>query len=435
MDLEVEDVELLVHIAAPATAAADERYRELARAYLDFVPSRATKLSELDDPAIASSIDVVEDSFIETEPPKENSIIRTPPADECLPAGGATPHHSTRAVPGCYPDPTPPGHVGGGVEGSSHSPGTVTPSSQGDVRDGESLIHEVPDSYVAGSPGFSQYLSPTRMLEHHLRRMREAGRAQKRPRPPEEAPERVSQGSADKSSARKSQKVARTHSQHAPRPPTSPPALPGGPLRRYRSDQGAQTIAEPTALPAPRSMSEPPTSSAPEILTSYKKKFGDLEIFPPEPPVSGASLDESSFLTPHLEKLGEEMALQRRYRPLFHPPPSAGGGDGSAHGTGRPRPLERGYWLLDMSAWDETDRWTAWALLHGWISGGGAGWGVWCRRDEHCVRIRTYCWASVAGHIYLLLQVVSRGRSKYVDMGWIGDDGRVRISVPQQRGV
>ncbi|CAI4216767.1 unnamed protein product [Parascedosporium putredinis] len=97
--------------------------------------------------------------------------------------------------------------------------------------------------------------------------------------------------------------------------------------------------------------------------------------------------------------------------------------------SGPHRPFERGYWLLDCSAWDPAARWRAWSFLAHWIRSGFAGWGVSCYRDEPLSWIRTYCWGSVAGHIYLLLYLVTVRRLKYMDMSWIGDDGVPKIFV------
>lgn len=485
MDRGEDDIELLVHITAAATTAADEDHRQLARAYADFVPSRTTKLREVEDGSVASSVDVVEDSF--EGPSKQNGPMQ-PRSAGCTPAAGGAPRHDedakhgSGAAVGLRSRPAPGMDVGEGVESSSYR--SVVPGSQAEEH--ESLIEEVPDSYP-NSVRLDPFVSPTRLLEHHLRRIKAASR------PPKRALEyEAGQGQADDIPA-VSQKTAKTRSQQTPRGPSSSPqngtpdlsaveavdiiassisppicgspvetehhiktvsallppvtssqgegsatepcestkntALPDASLRRHQSDHGAKTTTGPVPPSLARSMSEPSPRVSPEVLESYKKKFSALEVFPPEPPVSVDHLDESALLTPYLRKLAEALPLEQIYRPQFHPSNTSVSADNPG-----PRPLQRGYWLLDMSTWDESSRWTTWARLHDRISGGAAGWHVWCVRDEPCVRIRTYCWAALAGHVYLLLNEVSGGRVRCIDVAWVGDEGRPRISVPAAMG-
>lgn len=489
MDHPEGDVELLVHITAPATTASDEDYRQLARAAVNFVPSKTTKLSETEGSAVSSSADVVADSF--SEELKQDGTVQASPVKCTLPAGMAPrevgdTHPGSRVASDSDAGPAPGTIVGEVIEENSYR--GVVSGSQEDENSNDSIIEEVPDSYPVGDVTLDPFASPTRMLEHHLRRIKSAPRSPKRALDHEESQDRPD------NIAWSSQKAAKTRFQQTPRVPSSPaqdgtpdplpmiavdtntivdsapiyespvdagnrvetitstsqaPAtsirsgeskrethdttngktLPDAPLRRHQSDHGAKTDAHLTAPALPRSMSAPSETISPEVLESYKKRFSALEVFPPEPQASVDNLDESSFLTPHLRNLAKDVPLEKVYCPRFHP--SKAGGPAEKTDL---RPLQRGYWLLDMSTWDESSRWTAWSRLHGHISHGTAGWRVWCLRDEACVRIRTYCWASLAGHVYLLLNDASGGRVSCMDVNWIGDDGKPRISVPASTG-
>ena len=475
-----EDVELLVHITAPATTTSDEDYRQLARAYLSFDPSHTTALMDPEDSEIASSVEVVDDSFAE-DPSKPRGSVEAFSANKA-PRHGENSSSSRVFTPG----PNSASAAGGQVVRDTESGGSVIAGSQVEEPEDESLIEEVSDSCLTGSVTLDPFISPTRMLEHHLRRLRSSAQPPKRALeyerdedqldelagPPQKTAKTGSQRTPQKSSSLLQEPVldgmekitvdatisvdsvlvcdspnaagdpvetttvsagpamSRESEGPARAPPNSmqSPLFPDAPLRRHQSDHGTKTSIAPVAPLLIRSISAPSTAVSPEVLESYKKKFTALEVFPPEPPVSDSHLTESSFLAPRLKKLAEEAPLEQVYRPRFHSSKAGKFGDKSDL-----RPLQRGYWLLDMSTWDEPARWATWARLHECISEGVAGWRVWCLRDEACVRIRTYCFASLAGHVYLFLNEASGGRARYVDVEWIGD-GRPRISVPAAMG-
>ena len=478
MDSRGRDVELLVHITTPTTAASDDDHRALARAYMGFVPSRITKLSDPDDIGIASSVDVVEDSFVE-QPPKQGGFTQTPPVVEFTPDGRSPYRGGDDAEPGPNPDPVLGRHYGERECGSSD--GNVVSASQAEQRD--SIIDEVADSYPQASVSLDPFVSPTRILEHHLRRMRSGGQ-QKRLFDDDAGQEQAGEGGLPRKAARtQTQEVLQfpLQSLRSHEPDSSPPRdlyptvastsspicdspLAAGPfngatlastgatastrnenlvgditkgpalsepsLRRHQSDRGTRTAINPAGPPLTRSTSAPSAGPSPADLTSYKKKFSALEVHPPQPAVSVDHLDVSSLLTPRLKDLAGITPLEQVYHPQFHP--STGEGTSKEPDL---RPLQRGYWLLDLSTWDEHSRWATWARLHGYISRGDLGWGVWSCRDEPCVLVRMYCFASLAGHAYLLLNDASGGKLRGMEAKWIGDEGRPRITVPATEGV
>lgn len=472
-------MELLVHITAPTTAASDDDHRALARAYMGFVPSRTTRLSDPDDIWIESSADVVEDSFVE-QPPKQGGFIQTPPVEFATP-DGRTPHHGGHdAGLGPNSDSVLGGDSGEFLDGSSD--GNVVPASQAEQRD--SIIDEVADSYPHASVSLDSFVSPTRILEHHLRRIRSSGQQKRlfednaghgqagesglprkaartqtqevlqfplqslRSNEPDSSPPRdvypavastssppicdspLAAGPFNGTTSASTGAMASTRNGNPLGDTMKDPALSEPSFRRHQSDRGTRTATNPAAPPLTRSTSAPSAGPSPADLVSYKKKFSALEAHPPQPAVSVDHLSGSSLLTPRLKDLAEITPLEQVYHPKFHPST----GEGTLEESDL-RPLQRGYWLMDLSVWDEHSRWAMWARLHGYVSRGDLGWGVWSCRDEPCVSVRIYCFASLAGHVYLLLNDSSGGKLRGMEVKWIGDEGRPRITVPATEGV
>lgn len=476
MDLREEDVELLVHITAPTTAASDNDHRALARAYMGFVPSRTTKLPDPRDIEIASSVDVIEDSFV-GQPSKQGNFAQTSPVEFATP-DGRTPYRSGDDA-GLNPNSDSMLEDDSGRGFNSSSDGNVIRASQAEQHD--SIIDEVADSYPHASVSLDSFVSPTRILEHHLRRIRSDGQSKRL------FEDDVGRDQADDGGV--PQKVARTETQEvlefplqslrSHEPGSSPQGdanltvaltsspicdspLAAGPngatlastepiastrdgnlrnaakgpvlsepnLRRHQFDQATRTATKPAAPPLTRSTSAPSAGPSPANLEAYKRKFSALEVYPPQPAVSVNNLSGSSLLTPRLKDLAEITPLEQVYHPQFHPST----GEGTLKESDL-RPLQRGYWLLDLSTWDEPSRWTTWARLHKHISRGDLGWCAWSCRDEPCVRLRVYCFASLAGHVYLMLNDASGGKLRGMEVKWIGDEGRPRITVPAAESV
>ena len=378
-----DDVEILVHISAPCTSEDDARYRSLASSYLNFMPARVAKL-DIDDNG-------------DEVPPEEAAASELGSIHVAFtPDAG----FSQSFDHGSFVHTSPKRHVLLLEPGDSICNNEV-PSSQ--PLSSQDIIEEVPDSYPACSVAVDIFCSPTRILEHYLQQIKPAARSVKRPL--DETVEEC-HNEPDNTAPRPG-KVAKFHKpEEDRRPPTTP-------LRRHQSDQGAfrPKVPQPT-----RSMSESLLMLDEPPATVRDIHPDALDIFPPEPPISEATMTVASLLTPRLENLARHLDLNKRYRPdslvdLSH------------------RPFERGYWLLDCSSWDVESRWQAWIFLAHWIRSGSAGWGVWCRRDESLDWIRTYCWGKIAGHMYLLLYLASVRRLKYMDIYWIGDDGEPKIVV------
>jgi hypothetical protein len=140
-----------------------------------------------------------------------------------------------------------------------------------------------------------------------------------------------------------------------------------------------------------------------------------LEIHSPSPPVSCEELDVAHMVTKSLEKLANDLDINRRFRPKHQ-----------ARGL---RPFERGHWAVDCSAWSDSMKQDTWAFLTNYIGNGVAGWGIWCRRDNDFTWIRLYCWGCVVGHMHLLLYVASRRHLNYTATTWVGGNGEVLIAM------
>lgn len=177
---------------------------------------------------------------------------------------------------------------------------------------------------------------------------------------------------------------------------------------------------KPSQVPAqviPRSVSDTGPEAA-SVLSSFTPSSSAAlnlyESYPPSPPVSIDNLTPNGLISEKLRKLATD--LSSRYRPRPHRPIE---------------PLERGFWHIDCSTWDDISRIDTWSFLHNYIQSGLAGWGVWCRREEEkASSLRLYGWGHVVKHTYLLLYLASGRRIKTTGAIWYAADGEATITVP-----
>ena len=92
--------------------------------------------------------------------------------------------------------------------------------------------------------------------------------------------------------------------------------------------------------------------------------------------------------------------------------------------------MERGYWLVPCEKWTDVLKAKCWGFLGNLVGMGGAGWGVWCVRDEEFKTLKVYGWGTLVGHIYLLLYMASLGKIKGTGACWVGGDGSPIIRMP-----
>ncbi|KAG6220096.1 hypothetical protein E4U34_003151 [Claviceps purpurea] len=94
-------------------------------------------------------------------------------------------------------------------------------------------------------------------------------------------------------------------------------------------------------------------------------------------------------------------------------------------------PFERGYWLVDCSRWAAGTRRETWVFMTNYLRSGLAGWGIWCSRDEASEGegLKLYCWGHVVKHMYLLLYLASGREVKYTGAEWRDGEGVVVVEV------
>ena len=144
-----------------------------------------------------------------------------------------------------------------------------------------------------------------------------------------------------------------------------------------------------------------------------------LQISSPVPSVSLAVLSPPDLIAEGLAKLARDLNMAKRYRPKE---------------VRRPlRPFERGFWKLECGGWDSGLKKDAWRFLRNYVTGGRAGWGLRCCRDEGFNWLRVYCWGYVVGHIYLLLYMATKREVLVSGCEWVGGDGQTVVVVGTRR--
>ncbi|KAI1082852.1 hypothetical protein F5B20DRAFT_486910 [Whalleya microplaca] len=463
------EVEILVHIGAPSRAADDARYRALTDAYIDFEPARQVSIfshicsntrsnddsSHISDKGYSQRHQVQHD--VCTSPRSSEPVVslQSPQASfRSVIDNAGSPRLFTRNIP----------------EGDSAEDVSI-PMTQSSWQTPASVVQ---DSHSGNRMDIAPLSSPTRVLEHYLQQFDSPSGSAKTDS--QRSDTRSPHGNLHTANSRLTQElpVASNTLSIVPctpqcKPQCKPPSESSGSLirdtikdRRERItdtpqfDQQPQAgltddnVIEETRLmnssnpsSAARADSEPPPAKQhhqqspgdvsprslaraasdvgptafsgrkPLLTISFLSVHGytydSLELRAPEPPVSDAHIEPHSFITPGLEKLAADLSIPKRYRPKVQKRDL--------------RPLERGYWILDCSAWDPQLKRDAWAYLANYIGTGVAGWGVWCIRDSEFRWLRTYCWGLIAPHIYLLLYLASQRKILFKDSSWVDGEG------------
>ena len=185
-------------------------------------------------------------------------------------------------------------------------------------------------------------------------------------------------------------------------------------------------------------ISAPPSSLPLDSFSSSLSKDEEiqetglpLEIHPLKPDISSAKF--TSHLTPSLKTLAANLPLSK----FFPAQCSLRAID----------PLERGHWLISLSSWDDALKTKFWTFLTRFIGGGCAGWGVWCIRElvhqstgdssdkeneppraEEVVKV--YCWGEVVREVWLGLYGGSEKRLRNMGTKWIDAGGDVVVAMP-----
>ncbi|KAK4099779.1 hypothetical protein N658DRAFT_498022 [Parathielavia hyrcaniae] len=433
--------EILVHIAAPARAADDFRYRALAAAYLSFEPASNTPvvLGVPNDSQEACS--------------GRSSVGNEPPHTQDL----------TRSNPGVIESPMLSFQSAADNRGS---PLLRQPDEdnmlefQPSWRPPPSVIQDsMPDNEFV----LPQYCTPTRILEHYTSGLAStplntspiSQRSETKPLPPSSSPEI---GRAGKLTTNNDDRSPPLHEDRGTVIPLSPKEA----VKRQRQvTPTASAIVEetrtgssyPSQQDAPasssRAESEPPLSKRPRTsrdpapgkpITRSASDLGPrerrtnpgmpphhdsdlpdtLEILSPPPLTDQRELRPEDMITDVLAKLARELDLEKRFRP-----------ESQTRGL---RPFERGYWLVDCASWGPELKRSAWGFLAEYLGKGAGGWGTVCRRDEGFSHLQLYCWGCVVGHMYLVLYLACRRRVLYTGTRWIGADGEAVVVMGAKPG-
>ncbi|KAL2159194.1 hypothetical protein VTH06DRAFT_2626 [Thermothelomyces fergusii] len=371
--MDTADTEVLVHIAAPARAADDKKYRALAAA----APPTTSASPRLQQPEAWS----VPGSQSSWRPPP--SVIEdSMPDNDCALAQYCTPtrilSHYTSAV-----DSSPL---------SQRERGQEAPSASSQLQDEGSSQASVPDfgiQHEAAHEEIAPAIPPSPTRQHKgqgavpgspLAVRGETEITSPRPSQPAEPP----------SSFR-----AESEPPLRKRPRTARDPEPGKSLARSASDMGPRRRAKARAV----------------TLDQWENT--GLEILSPPPTTGLRELRAEDMVTDVLASLARELGLEKRFRP--------------ASQARELRPFERGYWLVDCSAWPPDLKRFAWEFLADYLRQGAAGWGTSCRRDREFSRIRLYCWGCVVGHMYLVLYLMSKRRVLYSGASWVDGEGKAVV--------
>lgn len=468
-----EDVEILIHIAAPSRTSDDIRYRSLAAAYIDFQPHRLEQLSSPSPAVIPSgSGDIPAASLLQDAARERSSGERF--------SSPVSPLASFRSVldnsnsQGRFKKqanvPIPPFHQTSASQKSAPDSSWSTPPSI------------VQDSVPENDATTALLTTPTRVLEHYLQNFAspsQASRNRTHHRKVADENNHVSplgkQSAASSSQERNNQLavIPCTPEKKQPRKEASLKSVePRTSQSSFQSIHSARetpynsqgqefddeiiedTILqiEPATPQATRADSEPPPSkrakrdksdaspgallrtssdilhNAPvsstrsiTFLPKQGNKYDRLTLEAPEPPVGHDTIFPEDLITPGLAQLAGDLKISKRYKPEVR--------------TRELRPLERGYWMVDCSDWPADLKTEAWVFLANYIGKGVAGWGVSCHRDGEFTYLRLYCWGLLVAHIYFVIYLASRRRACFSNTTWVDASGEVVIRMSKKEGI
>ncbi|KAK4128390.1 hypothetical protein N657DRAFT_638857 [Parathielavia appendiculata] len=421
-----QETEILVHIAAPARAADDAKYRALAAAYLSFNPATHTTVvlaTPKDNQELCHTGENVQTQLFQTQDPP-------------------------RSTPGVIQSPMLSFQSAANNFGSPR----LQQPGEGNILESQSLWRPPPsviqDSMPENEFVLPQYCTPTRILEHYtsgiaitpLNMSPLSQRRQTKPLPPSSSPKtgrgemltfdigsrspppHEDQGTVIPLSPREAverhRQITLTASAivEETRIGSSYPSRQGAPASSSRAE------SEPPLSKRPRTSQNPAPGKpiirsasdvGPQRRTIMDTASHDLpntfEIISPPPLTDQRELQPEDMITDVLARLARELNLEKRFRPESQ--------------TRDLRPFERGYWLVDCTSWEPELKRSAWGFLTDYLGKGAAGWGTLCRRDADFSYLRLYCWGCVVGHMYLVLYLACKRRVMNTGTRWIGADG------------
>ncbi|KAI2467699.1 hypothetical protein F4781DRAFT_400848 [Annulohypoxylon bovei var. microspora] len=476
------EVEILVHIGAPSRAVDDTRYRSLASSYLEFQPTHRVEVFSQTSSSLGRNNGGYE---VEDQETHQGSLEDVPTSRPSSGLFGTlkSPQASFKSVldnagsPRVLERRIPNDELASAVEGAT------MPMTQSPWQSPSSIVQ---DSYLENHIDVSHFTSPTRVLEHYLQRFDSPSTA---PTVSQRSGNSISRGGISRNSAH----PRSVDGNLAPLVPCTPSVVPCTPPGDHSSPFGVlskracaiehhkglvqqiqhqssqsqddvtsdniieetvmessssdpRSVARADSEPAPTKRYEPSLITSPRallraasdigprisihqksskssaltvsFLSEHGYTYDSLELRAPDPPTSMAEVEPDSFITAGFKKLAQDLDISKRYRPKE---------------TKRElRPFERGYWLVDCSAWDSQLKRDAWAYMANYVGTGVAGWGVWCRRDSDFRWLRVYCWGLVTAHVYLLLYLASQRKILYTGSSWVDSEG-ISVVVMETR--
>lgn len=411
-----------MHITAPSRASDDARYRALASAYLAFEPARVVEMPREES---TESSQGRPDALV--SPQASFRSVWDNVNSPSLPIGKRQPG-SQSGVP---PHPHVASQIGNGTQASWLAPPSEVPDSMpyNDIS--------VP-AFCTPTRVLNYYLQATEPVEHDSDEVMPGGSVVQTPSSPtrhskvglvtvtSSLPEAdillggkqaswLSRVVVDGSTIIPSTQVcerAESEPPSAKRPRRGPAEQVAQPLARSISDvlprganQGSQLQQ---TLPGQEEGQE-------ENAVLENADWSHVtQIISAEPLVANRSLGPRPPV--NLERLAEDMEMQRRYKPSYQ--------------AREMRPYERGYWLVKLDGWGHNEKVAFWGFLGNWIHrDGNAGWGTRACRDESWHWVRLYGWEHIVGELYILLYVASYRLLKCMEMKFYDGAGNVLVIV------
>ncbi|KAG5941990.1 hypothetical protein E4U59_001436 [Claviceps monticola] len=488
-----EDVEILVHVAAPSTLADDAVYRQLARAYLAFQPDvTANRLSK--EEAVDRQGGDKDVCYLHGEKqhhhhhhnhqPQHEDEERAVRGGDMLssdgPFGSEPESHDWSLQSALDNRSSPPlGAIQAALVAAN-----ILPSSWPSSR--QPLPSEIEDSYPLPGTGMI-HATPTRVLQQYLAHQGVRASTSPPPSPPVGAPREKNpppsssygymEGADIPSSIPVPTEIEKArplwlHREHDRVIPVTPAAA-GGTLRKrpapddepdertprkqqqqeQEQEQEQEHNAEigfdtthisnsfvstaspiPVVLPAAPPTRQPkPSASAPAWKTPKRihHQQEDITSTAAAVAVAATSNTATTIVPPSPPPSVRTLSPSELIPPQLE---KLSRDLSSRYNPILHRPLdlfERGYWLVDCSRWAAGTRRETWVFLTNYLRSGLAGWGIWCSRDEASEgeTLKLYCWGHVVKHMYLLLYLASGREVKYTGAEWRDGEGVIAVEV------
>lgn len=202
--------------------------------------------------------------------------------------------------------------------------------------------------------------------------------------------------------------------------PASQISVAGGTLDHTPgSTEANTTLRSSPSISRPQHKLASPRTADGHLHKTFEFQSLPLEVFPPPPKISIDSPGElPSQITEYLATI--RMENSDRFKP-----------------TKRLRDLdhdERGYWLVECDNWSPRAQYGFWSLLCEHVKSGKLGWGVSLHREgmqgsRGLGQVRLYSWGELVEHIWLSIWLCSQGRVVGSGSRWLDAENTIIIRV------